>query len=109
MHDQPELSGNCLGCHAPAPLFNYFAPSGRADENAVSPEGIELLTKHGRPVAVLVAVGEEDELERLVLAHTPRLRRLLEEAEERIEATGGVRHKDFWASVRARSKRAKSR
>lgn len=69
-----------------------------------------VVTKNGRPVAVLVAVGEEDELERLVLAHTPRFRRLLEKAERRVVATGGVRHKDFWAAVGARSKpAAKSR
>jgi prevent-host-death family protein len=75
-------------------------------------EGPVVVTKNGRPVAVLVAVGvgEEDELERLVLAHTPRFRRLLEKAKERIDADGGVPHEEFWASVRARTKRnAKSR
>lgn len=60
--------------------------------------GPVIVTKNGRPVAVLVSVSDEDELERLVLAHTPRFRRLLDEAERRIKKEGGVRHKDFWAA-----------
>lgn len=40
-----------------------------------SEKGPVVVTKNGRPVAVLVAVTEEDEIERLVLAHTPKFRR----------------------------------
>jgi prevent-host-death family protein len=62
--------------------------------------GPVIVTKNGRPVAVLVSVTDEDELERLVLAHTPRFRKILEAAESRIKGKGGIRHKDFWASVK---------
>ncbi len=62
--------------------------------------GPVIVTKNGRPVAVLVSVTDEDELERLVLAYTPRFRRLLEAAEKRIKKEGGIRHEDFWASVK---------
>lgn len=72
-----------------------------------SERGPIVVTKNGRPVAVLVSVTDEDELERLVLAHTPRFRRLLERAEKRIEKTGGVKHKDFWAAVRRQTKTAR--
>lgn len=61
--------------------------------------GPVIVTKNGRPVAVLLSVKDEDELERLVLAHTPRIRRLLDTAEQRIETDGGIHHKDFWAKV----------
>jgi len=33
-------------------------------------EGPVVVTKNGRPAAVLVAVSDEEELERLILAHT---------------------------------------
>ena len=65
-----------------------------------SERGPVIVTKNGRPVAVLVSVTDEDELERLVLAYTPRFRRLLEAAEKRIKKEGGIRHEDFWASVK---------
>jgi prevent-host-death family protein len=69
-------------------------------------EGPVIVTKNGRPVAVLIAVIDDEELERLVLAHTPRFRRLLDAAEQRIQKTGGVKHDDFWKSVTSRSRRS---
>jgi prevent-host-death family protein len=62
--------------------------------------GPVIVTKNGRPVAVLLSVDDEDELERLVLAHTPRFRKLLDAAEKRIETEGGISHRDFWAIVK---------
>ncbi len=62
-------------------------------------DGPVIITKNGRPVAVLIAALEEEELERLVLAHTPKFRRLLDAARARIQQTGGVRHEDFWQSI----------
>ena len=64
-----------------------------------SERGPVIVTKNGRPVAVLVSVTDEDELERLVLAYTPRFRRLLDAAEKRINKEGGIRNQDFWDSV----------
>ncbi len=61
--------------------------------------GPVIITKNGRPVAALVAVTGEDELERLVLAHTPRLRQLLDAAAERIKRGGGIPHDEFWQQV----------
>ena len=65
-----------------------------------SQNGPIIVTKNGRPVALLVSVPEdEEELERFVLAHTPKFRRLIDSAEERIKETGGIKHEDFWKSV----------
>lgn len=61
-----------------------------------------MVTKNGRPAAVLVAVSDEEELERLVLAHTPRFVALLDAARDRIKKSGGVRHEDFWKAARER-------
>jgi len=65
-------------------------------------EGPVIVTQKDRPVAVLLSVPEEDELERLILAHTPRFRRLLDAAERRVRRTGGIKHKDFWQAVQAK-------
>ncbi len=64
-----------------------------------SEEGPVIITKHGRPVAVILPVLDEDDLERLILAFTPRFRQLLEQADQRIKETGGIEHNDFWEMV----------
>jgi prevent-host-death family protein len=64
-------------------------------------EGPVIVTKNGRPVAALISATNEDELERLVLAHTPKFRRLLEAAEQQIQKNGGIKHDDFWKSLEA--------
>jgi prevent-host-death family protein len=58
-----------------------------------------VVTKNGRPKAVLVAAGNEEELERLILAHTPRFVSMLNAAERRIKKGRGVKHGDFWKAV----------
>ena len=36
------------------------------------------MTRHGKPVAVLLSIEDEEELERLVLAYTPKFKSILE-------------------------------
>ena len=63
-------------------------------------DGPVIVTKNGRAAAVLVSVPSgDDELERFVLAHTPKFRRLLDSAYDRIRSTGGIKHRDFWKKV----------
>ncbi len=58
-----------------------------------------VVTKNGRAVAVLVCVTSDDEVEDLVLAHSPKFHKLLDEAEQRIRQGGGVSHEDMRALV----------
>ena len=66
-----------------------------------SEEGPVIVTRNGKPVAVLLAISDEDEIERLLLAYSKRFQALLETAERRIQETGGVGHEDFWKAVEA--------
>jgi prevent-host-death family protein len=59
--------------------------------------GPVVVTRNGRPVAVIVSAADEDDLDLLILSHTPRFRKLLDEAEQRIRDTGGIGHDAFWA------------
>ncbi len=43
-----------------------------------SHEGPVIITRNGKAVGVLLAVTDEDELERLVLAHSPKFQALLD-------------------------------
>ena len=85
-----------------APLAEVKAQFSRYVEECE--RGPIVVTRNGRPVAVIVAAGDEDELERLVLAHTPSLRRLLQAAESRIRRTGGLTHEEFWSEAVRRTK-----
>jgi prevent-host-death family protein len=64
-----------------------------------SRQGPVVVTRNGRPAAVLVAVDDEEELERLLMAHSPRLRAILEAARRRIQAGAGIRDEEFWDDV----------
>ena len=64
-----------------------------------STEGPVVVTRHGKPVAVLLSIEDEEELERVVLAYTPKFQGILDAAREQIQETGGVGHKEFWREV----------
>lgn len=60
-----------------------------------SRESPVVVTRNGRPVAMLIAIEEEDDLDSLLLVHNPRFLQLLEEARQRVRATGGVSLAEF--------------
>jgi prevent-host-death family protein len=62
-------------------------------------DGPVVVTRNGKPVAVILAVHDEEELERLLLAHSAKFQALLDAAEHRLHSTGGLRHEEFWAAV----------
>src|SRR5712691_6412395 len=61
--------------------------------------GPVLITKNGKPGGVLLSVGDEDELERLLMAYSPKLRSILDRARERIRQRAGIPHEKFWADL----------
>ena len=61
--------------------------------------GPVVVTRSGKPAGVLLAIDDEEELERLVLAYSPRLRTLLDAARQRIRTGGGIRHEDLWEEL----------
>src|SRR5205807_6232450 len=64
-----------------------------------SATGPVVVTRNGKAVAVLLGVSDDDELERLLLAHSPKLRALLDAADRRIDEGGGIEHDEFWQQV----------
>jgi prevent-host-death family protein len=62
-------------------------------------EGPVVVTKNGKPVAVLLGITDEDEIERLILAYSPKFQAMLDAAANRIRQTGGIHHEDFWKAV----------
>jgi prevent-host-death family protein len=64
-----------------------------------SADELVVITKNGKPVAVLLPMEDEAELERLTLAYSTRFQAQLAEARAQIAAQNGIAHEDFWAEV----------
>jgi prevent-host-death family protein len=64
-----------------------------------SKKGPIVVTRNGKPAAVLLSVDDEDEIERLTLAYSPKFQKMLSLARQQIRKGGGIRHEDFWREV----------
>jgi prevent-host-death family protein len=68
-----------------------------------SEEGAVVVTRNGRPVAVLLGVQDDDEVERLILSRSKKLREILERSKQQIREGNWLSHEDFWKQVDAES------
>lgn len=91
-------------------------PRAKAKLSAVLNEidqGPVVVTRNGRPQAVLLPITDDEDLERLLLAYSPGLRIILEAARRRIQGRLGIEHDAFWRDleepVKAVSKRSRPR
>ena len=66
-----------------------------------SEDGPVVITRNGKPAAVLLAVEDEDELDRLILAHTPKFKMLLEASRAQIKRGEHLSHEALWDEVDA--------
>jgi prevent-host-death family protein len=74
-----------------------------------SEQGPVVVTRNGKPVAVLLAAGDE-ELEGLLMAHSPKLQAILDAARARFRSGAGIPHETFWQEVETENAgRAKKR
>lgn len=65
-----------------------------------SREGSVVVTRNGRPVAVLLVIEDEDEIERLALAYSPKFQSFLQAARQQIQEGKGIPHNQFFAVIR---------
>jgi len=70
-----------------------------------------VITRNGKPVAVLLAPEDDEDLERLILGHSPRFQAFLEKSWQKIKQGKGLSSKAFWRAVdkRTQKRNAKSR
>ena len=72
-------------------------------------EGPVIITRNGKAVAVLIAPKDEDDLESLVLARSPRFLARIERARRSIRQGKGLTESEFWAAVEERQRSTKTR
>src|ERR1700736_5243783 len=61
--------------------------------------GPVVVTRNGRPVAVIVGVQDEDEIERLLLAYSPHLRAILDRSRQQIREGQCLDEAGFWSQI----------
>src|SRR5438034_11488317 len=66
--------------------------------------GPVIVTRNGSPVAVIVGVQDEDEIERLLMAYSPRLNAMLERSRQQSREGKWLSEKEFWAKVEQQRK-----
>jgi prevent-host-death family protein len=64
-----------------------------------SKDGPIVVTKNGKPVALLLSVEDEEEIERLVLAYSPKFQNIIQRAEKEIREGKGIYHEDIWIEI----------
>jgi len=55
--------------------------------------------ENGKPVAVILAVHDEDDVERLMMAHSPKLRAILDKSLKSIQQGRGIKAEQFWKEL----------
>ena len=61
-----------------------------------------VVTKNGKPVALLTPILEDDDLDSLLLAHNRRFNLLLEQARNRIKSGRSLTQDEFWVAAKKR-------
>jgi prevent-host-death family protein len=59
--------------------------------------GPVVVTRNGRPVAVIIGVQDEDEIERLLMAYSPQLRAILDRSRQQIREGKWLSEEEFWS------------
>ena len=77
-----------------AEIKSQFSALVRASE-----AGPVVVTRNGRPVAVIVGIQDEDEIERLLMAYPPQLQAIVAASRKQIREGNVLSHDEFWTEV----------
>lgn len=74
-----------------------------------SSRGPVVITRNGKAVAAMIPLADEEDLERLMLGYSPKLRAILSAARRRIAEGLGIPHERFWREARSTTRRKPKR
>ncbi len=61
-----------------------------------SKKGAVVITKNGRPTAVLLSVTSDEQLEQIILSQSRMLKSILDKSENKLLTGHKIKHKEFW-------------
>ena len=62
-----------------------------------SEKGPIIVTRNGKPVAMLLSIGDEEEIDRMVLDYSPKFQRILRAAKQQIRDDRGIKHQEMYS------------
>jgi prevent-host-death family protein len=68
-------------------------------------KGPIVVTRNAKPVGVLLSVNDPEEIERINMSQSKKLRRILRSSERQIAKGKGIPHDEFWRQVKQMRKR----
>jgi prevent-host-death family protein len=68
-------------------------------------DGPLVVTRNDKPVAVLLSVNDPDEIERLAMSQSKKLRKILQKSRTQIAKGKGIPHEEFWRQIEQMRKR----
>lgn len=63
-----------------------------------------VVTRNGKPVAIILSIADDDDVERIVLANSGKFQAILAKARGELERGEGLDHERFWDGLEAGSK-----
>lgn len=66
-------------------------------------DGPVVITRNGKPAAVLLVPRDDDDLESLILGRSPRFQAMLDRSRQSIQQGKGLSEEAFWETVRNRA------
>jgi prevent-host-death family protein len=62
-------------------------------------KGPVVVTRNAKPVAVLLSVKDRDEIERMAMSRSKKLRKILQKSQAQIKKGKGIPHEQFWREI----------
>jgi prevent-host-death family protein len=59
-----------------------------------------VITRNGRPAAVIIGVQDEEEIERLVMAYSPQVRAILDRSRKQFREGKWLSEDEFWSQFK---------
>ena len=58
-----------------------------------------IITKNGKPTAALVPINSDDDVERLMLRNSTKLKKMIEKSRKEFAAGKGLSHEEVWKKL----------
>jgi len=62
-------------------------------------KGPVVVTRNAKPIAVLLSVKDRDEIERMAMSRSKKLRKILQKSQAQIKKGKGIPHEQFWREI----------